>query len=174
MGEGTLRVDLAVQEPIEGVGGAALGVSSCGAEQVYVCGEWSSGACSSAQFPVWVLGLEVDSCLCVHAIWLLLCMQEPSLVCCMKPLCISLGFVFPKRGGSSFEHPALPRLFSASFMQFPFCLPSYPGCWLRDIPKELEGRDTGFFLFGSGREGARCFGEARGSSRNRVPATVSA
>lgn len=79
------------------------------------------------------------------------------------------GFVFPKRGESSFEHSSLWIVLSLihAVPIPPVFLPR-----LRDIPKELEGREGGFFLFGSGQEGARCFGKARGSNRKRVPATV--
>lgn len=60
--------------------------------------------------------------------------------------------------------PALSGLFPALFMQFPFRPPSYPACGLRDIPKVLEGRDPGFFLFGSGQEGPGILGTPRGAA----------
>lgn len=159
------------QEPREGAGRSSSRVL-CTWGPSSVClpgmGQWGLQPSSVSSLSS---GLEVDSA-SVCAIWLLLCMQEPSFAGCMKshpPRSPPPGFVFPKRGESSFEHSSLWIVLSLihAVPIPPVFLPR-----LRDIPKELEGREGGFFLFGSGQEGARCFGKARGSNRKRVPATV--
>lgn len=119
---GRKTLDLVIQEPREGTGRCnSHGLGRHPWAGVCPVGGWGSGACSPAQLLVWTLGLEVDSTY--------VCMPYGHYCVCMKPLCFPLGEV-------PLSIPVhLLGLFSASFVQFPLCLPSYPDCGLNDIPK---------------------------------------
>lgn len=140
--------------PEKVLGGAALGVPLHEADQVYACGGWGSRRANSVSG----LGSGPGS-VCVRATWLL-CIQEPSFVRCMKPLCFSLGFVFPERGRSSFEHSCSPCLIRAVPI-----LPAFlPSLWVKGYPRGT-GRKRSRLPVWFRPRGARYFGKGQGSSR---------
>lgn len=113
----------------------------------------------SFQFEFWA---GSGPCLCVHAIWLLLCMQEPSFVCCMKPLCFSLGLVFPQSRRSPFEHSCSPWIVLSLIHALPVPPAFLPR--LRGIPKELEGRDGASSCLVSAEKGPGVWGKPEGAA----------